>query len=141
MPSRPSASMTAPAPRRSSTAKRSARRHPVRELPRGDHGDARARAAALLLGEHRSGDGRGVAERAEQHERAACGSSPAASATAAPLIEVAGRRHPVRTSAPCSTAWITVDENRSTSTTTTMSAGASRARPSTPHSRRTWYVD
>ena len=69
MPSAPSASMIAPAPSWSSTAKRSGA---VRagELARGDHGDARARAAPLLLGEHGRRDRRGVAQPAEQHERA-----------------------------------------------------------------------
>ena len=45
----------------------------------------------------------------------------AASATAAPLIETARAAASSPNASPRSTAWITVDENRSTSTTTTMS--------------------
>ncbi len=64
--------------------------------------------------------------------------SAAATAIAAPLIDTACADSSKGTVAPAATSRDTVDEKRSTSTTTTMSDAASRRRPVTPHSRRTW---
>ena len=129
---RSSAATIAPAPSRSSTAKRSG--DPGSrdaELAARDHRDARARAALLLHGEHRGGDGGRVAQAAEharrRRSRRSLGDGGAVDR------DGVGPRRPARTSSPRSTAWITVDENRSTSTTTTMSrrarAGRARRRP------------